>query len=145
MDPDLLEEWRTHTGECSIKLMGTLISQDKRRMDKQIIKIEQLTKELEKMANQQDVSNQLVKMEERIKNKEEEIKSQQRALHAPTGLCRHCGETKVKAGRLPGSSHRSSCACCKLLAAALGARLTRAVLQPRTLWWRGIGGRVSAR
>ncbi|KAJ1199079.1 hypothetical protein NDU88_002917 [Pleurodeles waltl] len=44
-------------------------------MDEQIIKIEQLTKDLDKIANQQEVSNQLVKMEERIKNKEEEIKS----------------------------------------------------------------------
>ncbi|KAJ1190978.1 hypothetical protein NDU88_000295 [Pleurodeles waltl] len=75
MNPDLLEEWRTQTDECSIKLMGTLITQAKRRMDEQIIKIEQLTKELEKIVNQQDVSNQLAKMEERIKNKEEEIKS----------------------------------------------------------------------
>ncbi|KAJ1197685.1 hypothetical protein NDU88_001541 [Pleurodeles waltl] len=43
-------------------------------MDEQITKIEQLTKDLEKIANQQEVSNQLAKMEERIKNKEEEIK-----------------------------------------------------------------------
>ncbi|KAJ1090116.1 hypothetical protein NDU88_003253 [Pleurodeles waltl] len=43
-------------------------------MDEHIIKIEQLTKDLEKIANQQEVSNQLAKMEERIKNKEEEIK-----------------------------------------------------------------------
>ncbi|KAJ1191449.1 hypothetical protein NDU88_000765 [Pleurodeles waltl] len=75
MDPDLLEEWKTQTAECSMKLMGTLITQAKRRMDEQINKIEQLTKELEKIANQQNVSNQLAKMEERIKNKEEEIKS----------------------------------------------------------------------
>ncbi|KAJ1152986.1 hypothetical protein NDU88_005758 [Pleurodeles waltl] len=75
MDPDLLEEWRTQTADCSAKLMGTLISQAKRRMDEQIIKIEQLTKDLEKIANQKEVSNQLAKMEERIKNKEEEIKS----------------------------------------------------------------------
>ncbi|KAJ1115181.1 hypothetical protein NDU88_003407 [Pleurodeles waltl] len=74
MDPDLLEEWRTQTADCSTKLMGTLITQAKRRMDEQIIKIEQLTKDLEKIANQQEVSNQLVKMEEQIKNKEEEIK-----------------------------------------------------------------------
>ncbi|KAJ1130711.1 hypothetical protein NDU88_009061 [Pleurodeles waltl] len=77
MDPDLLEEWRTQTAECSFKLMGTLIIQDKRRMDEQIDKIEQLTKELEKVINQQDVSNQLTKMEEQIKNKEEEIKLRQ--------------------------------------------------------------------
>ncbi|KAJ1207162.1 hypothetical protein NDU88_002554 [Pleurodeles waltl] len=44
-------------------------------MEEQIIKIEQLTKELEKMPNQQEISNQLAKMEERIKYKEEEIKS----------------------------------------------------------------------
>ncbi|KAJ1173739.1 hypothetical protein NDU88_005565 [Pleurodeles waltl] len=44
-------------------------------MDEQIIKIEQLTKDLEKIANQQEISNQLAKMEERIKNKEEDIKS----------------------------------------------------------------------
>ncbi|KAJ1191473.1 hypothetical protein NDU88_000789 [Pleurodeles waltl] len=75
MDPDLLGEWRTQTADCSIKLMGTLITQAKRRMDDQIIKIEQLTKDLDKLANQQEVSNQLAKMEERIKNKEEEIKS----------------------------------------------------------------------
>ncbi|KAJ1197658.1 hypothetical protein NDU88_001514 [Pleurodeles waltl] len=74
MDPDLLEEWRTQTAECSIKLMGTLIAQAKRRMDEQIIKTEQFTKKLEKMANQQEVSNQLAEMEEQIKNKEEEIK-----------------------------------------------------------------------
>ncbi|KAJ1180381.1 hypothetical protein NDU88_005602 [Pleurodeles waltl] len=74
MDPDLLEEWRTQTAECSFKLIGTLIVKAKRRMDEQINKIEQLTKELEKIANQQDVSNQLTKMEKRIK-KEEEIKS----------------------------------------------------------------------
>ncbi|KAJ1217249.1 hypothetical protein NDU88_004844 [Pleurodeles waltl] len=74
MDPDLLEEWRTQTADCSTKLMGTLITQAKRRMDKQITKIEQLTKVLEKMANQEEVSNQLAKMEEPIKNKEEEIK-----------------------------------------------------------------------
>ncbi|KAJ1098038.1 hypothetical protein NDU88_003154 [Pleurodeles waltl] len=55
--------------------MGNLITQAKRQMNEQIIKIEQLTKELEKMANQQDVPNQLAKMEEQIKNKEEEIKS----------------------------------------------------------------------
>ncbi|KAJ1150945.1 hypothetical protein NDU88_003732 [Pleurodeles waltl] len=55
--------------------MGTLITQAKRRMEEQIIKIEQLTKELEKMPNQQEISNQLAKMEERIKYKEEEIKS----------------------------------------------------------------------
>ncbi|KAJ1100736.1 hypothetical protein NDU88_005817 [Pleurodeles waltl] len=71
MDSDLLEEWRTQTAECSFKLMETLITQAKRLMDEQIIKTEQLTKELEKTANQQDVSNQLTKMEERIKNKEE--------------------------------------------------------------------------
>ncbi|KAJ1152713.1 hypothetical protein NDU88_005488 [Pleurodeles waltl] len=74
MDPDLLEEWRMQTADCSIKLMGTLITQAKRRMDEQITKIEQLTKDLEKIANQQEVSNQLAKMEEQIKNKEEEIK-----------------------------------------------------------------------
>ncbi|KAJ1184764.1 hypothetical protein NDU88_001567 [Pleurodeles waltl] len=75
MDPDLLEEWRTQTADCSTKLMGTLITQAKRRMDEQITKIEQLTKDLKKTVNQQEVSNQLAKMEERIKNKEEEIKS----------------------------------------------------------------------
>ncbi|KAJ1215760.1 hypothetical protein NDU88_003367 [Pleurodeles waltl] len=66
MDPDLLEEWRTQT--------ATLITQVKRRMDEQITKTEQLTKDLEKIVNQQEVSNQLAKMEEGIKNKEEEIK-----------------------------------------------------------------------
>ncbi|KAJ1208707.1 hypothetical protein NDU88_004090 [Pleurodeles waltl] len=55
MDPDLLEEWRTQTADCSTKLMGTLITQAKRRMDEQIIKIEQLTKDLEKIINQQEV------------------------------------------------------------------------------------------
>ncbi|KAJ1150035.1 hypothetical protein NDU88_002833 [Pleurodeles waltl] len=75
MDPDLLEEWRTQTADCSTKLMGTLITQAKRRMDEQIIKIEQLTKDLEKIVNQQEVSNQLAKMKERIKNKEEQMKS----------------------------------------------------------------------
>ncbi|KAJ1215228.1 hypothetical protein NDU88_002837 [Pleurodeles waltl] len=75
MDPDLLEKWRMQTADCSTKLMGTLITQAKRRMDEQIIKIEELTKDLEKIVNQQEVSNQLAKMEERIKNKEEEIKS----------------------------------------------------------------------
>ncbi|KAJ1104223.1 hypothetical protein NDU88_001635 [Pleurodeles waltl] len=74
MDLDLLEEWRTQTADCSIKLMGTLITQAKRRMDEQITKVEQLTKDLEKITNQQEVSNQLAKMEEQIKNKEEEIK-----------------------------------------------------------------------
>ncbi|KAJ1115323.1 hypothetical protein NDU88_003548 [Pleurodeles waltl] len=44
-------------------------------MDEQINKIEQLTKELEKTVNEQDVSNQLTKMEEQIKNEEDEIKS----------------------------------------------------------------------
>ncbi|KAJ1171217.1 hypothetical protein NDU88_003087 [Pleurodeles waltl] len=44
-------------------------------MEEQIIKIEQLTKDLEKISNQQEVSNQLAKMEERIKYKEDEIKS----------------------------------------------------------------------
>ncbi|KAJ1174888.1 hypothetical protein NDU88_000179 [Pleurodeles waltl] len=75
MDSDLLEEWRMQTADCSTKLMGTLITQAKRRMEEQIIKIEQLTKELEKMPNKQEISNQLAKMEERIKYKEEEIKS----------------------------------------------------------------------
>ncbi|KAJ1100817.1 hypothetical protein NDU88_005892 [Pleurodeles waltl] len=75
MDPDLLEEWRMQTADCSTKLMGTLITQAKRRMNEQITMIEQLTKDLEKISNQQEVSNQLAKMEERIKNKEEEIKS----------------------------------------------------------------------
>ncbi|KAJ1158847.1 hypothetical protein NDU88_011520 [Pleurodeles waltl] len=74
MDPDLLEEWRMQTADCSTKLMGTLLTQAKRRMDEQITKIEQLTKDLEKIVNLQEVSNQLAKMEERIKNKEEEIK-----------------------------------------------------------------------
>ncbi|KAJ1127836.1 hypothetical protein NDU88_006229 [Pleurodeles waltl] len=55
--------------------MGTLITQAKRRMEEQITKIEQLTKELEKMPNQQEISIQLAKMEERIKHKEDEIKS----------------------------------------------------------------------
>ncbi|KAJ1207614.1 hypothetical protein NDU88_003004 [Pleurodeles waltl] len=75
MDPDLLEEWRMQTADCSTKLMGTLVVQAKRRMEEQIIKIEQLTKDLEKIPNQQQVSNQLAKMEERIKYKEDEIKS----------------------------------------------------------------------
>ncbi|KAJ1157551.1 hypothetical protein NDU88_010258 [Pleurodeles waltl] len=75
MDSDLLEEWRMQTTDCSTKLMGTLITQAKRRMEEQITKIEQLTKELEKMPNQQEISIQLVKMEERIKHKEDEIKS----------------------------------------------------------------------
>ncbi|KAJ1116156.1 hypothetical protein NDU88_004375 [Pleurodeles waltl] len=75
MDSDLLEEWRMQTADCSTKFMGTLITQAKRRMEEQITKIEQLTKDLEKMSNQQEVSNQLAKMEERIKYKEEEIKS----------------------------------------------------------------------
>ncbi|KAJ1214478.1 hypothetical protein NDU88_002096 [Pleurodeles waltl] len=44
-------------------------------MEEQIIKIEQLPKDLEKIPNQQEVSNQLAKMEERIKYKEDEIKS----------------------------------------------------------------------
>ncbi|KAJ1149224.1 hypothetical protein NDU88_002039 [Pleurodeles waltl] len=64
------------TTDCSTKLMGTLITQAKRRMEEQITKIEQLTKELEKMPNQQEISIQLAKMEERIKHKEDEIKSQ---------------------------------------------------------------------
>ncbi|KAJ1160036.1 hypothetical protein NDU88_000538 [Pleurodeles waltl] len=75
MDSDLLEEWRMQTTDCSTKLMGTLITQAKRRMEEQITKIEQLTKELEKMPNQQEISIQLAKMEERIKHKEDEIKS----------------------------------------------------------------------
>ncbi|KAJ1158851.1 hypothetical protein NDU88_011524 [Pleurodeles waltl] len=33
MDPDLLEEWRMQTADCSTKLMGTLLTQAKRRMD----------------------------------------------------------------------------------------------------------------
>ncbi|KAJ1090540.1 hypothetical protein NDU88_003670 [Pleurodeles waltl] len=63
------------TTDCSTKLMGTLITQAKRRMEEQITKIEQLTKELDKKPNQQEISIQLVKMEERIKHKEDEIKS----------------------------------------------------------------------
>ncbi|KAJ1152648.1 hypothetical protein NDU88_005423 [Pleurodeles waltl] len=55
--------------------MGTLISQAKRRMEEQIQIIEQLMKELEKAGNQQEVQHLLTKMEERIKIKEDEIKT----------------------------------------------------------------------
>ncbi|KAJ1191476.1 hypothetical protein NDU88_000792 [Pleurodeles waltl] len=54
--------------------MGTLITQAKRRMEEQIKIIEQLTKELERAANQQEVQHLLLKLEERIKKKEDEIK-----------------------------------------------------------------------
>ncbi|KAJ1088343.1 hypothetical protein NDU88_001500 [Pleurodeles waltl] len=74
MDPDLLEEWRTLTAVCSRKLMGTLITQAKRRMASQMNSIEILFKELEGISNQQEVSALLEKMEEHIKKKEDEIK-----------------------------------------------------------------------
>ncbi|KAJ1199218.1 hypothetical protein NDU88_003056 [Pleurodeles waltl] len=73
MDPDLLEQWRLHTADCSVKLMGTLIDQAKRRMEEQIRITDQLMKELEKVGNTQEVQL-LMKMEERIKKKEDEIK-----------------------------------------------------------------------
>ncbi|KAJ1143101.1 hypothetical protein NDU88_009412 [Pleurodeles waltl] len=75
IDPDLLEQWRFHTSDCSAKLMDTLITQSKRRMEEQTHKIEQLTKELEKMGNSQEIQQLLVKMEERITKKEDEIKT----------------------------------------------------------------------
>ncbi|KAJ1217917.1 hypothetical protein NDU88_005504 [Pleurodeles waltl] len=75
MDPDLLEEWRTHTADCSFKLMDTLITQAQQRMDEQIKIIEVLIKELEKASNQQEVQRLLEKMEERINKKEDEIKT----------------------------------------------------------------------
>ncbi|KAJ1145641.1 hypothetical protein NDU88_011927 [Pleurodeles waltl] len=74
MDLDLLEEWRTYTAACSLKLMGTLITQAKRRMEEQIKIIENLTKELEGVSNQQEVQQSLEKIEQRIK-KEDEIKT----------------------------------------------------------------------
>ncbi|KAJ1097657.1 hypothetical protein NDU88_002774 [Pleurodeles waltl] len=75
MDPDLLEQWRIHTADCSLKLMGTLITQAARRMVEQSKIIEQLIKELEKAANQQEVQHLLMKMEEQIKKKDDEIKT----------------------------------------------------------------------
>ncbi|KAJ1162530.1 hypothetical protein NDU88_002998 [Pleurodeles waltl] len=74
IDPDLLEQWRVHTSECSVKLMDTLIIQSKRRMEEQTHKIELLTKELEKMGNSSEIQQLLMKMEERIAKKEDEIK-----------------------------------------------------------------------
>ncbi|KAJ1136949.1 hypothetical protein NDU88_003362 [Pleurodeles waltl] len=75
MDSDLLEQWRIHTADCSLKLMGTLIIHTKRRMKEQIKIIEQLTEELERVANQQEVQHLLTKMEEQIKKTEDEIKT----------------------------------------------------------------------
>ncbi|KAJ1084157.1 hypothetical protein NDU88_004310 [Pleurodeles waltl] len=74
IDPDLLEQWRAHTSECSVKLMDTLIIQSKRRMEEQTHKIELLTKELEKMGTSSEIQQLLMKMEERITKKEDEIK-----------------------------------------------------------------------
>ncbi|KAJ1202114.1 hypothetical protein NDU88_005915 [Pleurodeles waltl] len=54
--------------------MGTLISQAKRCMEEQIQIIEQLMKEVEKAGDQQEIQQLLIKMEERIKKKEDEIK-----------------------------------------------------------------------
>ncbi|KAJ1193776.1 hypothetical protein NDU88_003072 [Pleurodeles waltl] len=54
--------------------MGILISQAKRRMEEQIQIIEQLMKELEKAGNQQEVQQLLMKLEECLKIKEDEIK-----------------------------------------------------------------------
>ncbi|KAJ1192859.1 hypothetical protein NDU88_002165 [Pleurodeles waltl] len=73
-DPDLLEEWRTQISDCSFKLMGTLITQAKQRMEEQIKNIEDLMKELEKVSNQEEVQMLLGKMEERVTKQEEEIK-----------------------------------------------------------------------
>ncbi|KAJ1101286.1 hypothetical protein NDU88_006358 [Pleurodeles waltl] len=75
IDPDLLEQWRSYTADCSAKLMGTLITQAKRRMEEQTQVIDRLMKELEKMGNSQEVQQLLMKMEERIKKKEDEIKT----------------------------------------------------------------------
>ncbi|KAJ1110631.1 hypothetical protein NDU88_007980 [Pleurodeles waltl] len=75
MDPDLLEEWRIQTSDCSFKLMGTLITQAKRHMDEQIKNIEDLMKELETVSKQEEVKQLLGKMEERITKQEEEIKA----------------------------------------------------------------------
>ncbi|KAJ1216253.1 hypothetical protein NDU88_003857 [Pleurodeles waltl] len=74
MDPDLLEQWRSYTADCSVKLMGTLIDQAKRRMEEQIQIIDELMKEREKVGNTQEIQQLLTKMEERIKKKEDEIK-----------------------------------------------------------------------
>ncbi|KAJ1185125.1 hypothetical protein NDU88_001920 [Pleurodeles waltl] len=74
MDSDLLEKWITYTADCSLKLMGTLITQSKRRMDEHTKAIEALTKVLELTLNQHEVQLLLEKMEERINKKEDEIK-----------------------------------------------------------------------
>ncbi|KAJ1176509.1 hypothetical protein NDU88_001787 [Pleurodeles waltl] len=75
MDPDLLDQWRSYASDCSVKLMGTLITQAKRRMEEQTQVIERLMKELGKMAESQEVQQLLMKMEERIKKKEDQIKT----------------------------------------------------------------------
>ncbi|KAJ1120813.1 hypothetical protein NDU88_008962 [Pleurodeles waltl] len=75
MDPELLEEWRTQTSDCSFKLMGTLITQAKRHIDEQIKVIKVLMKELEKVSNQEELQQLLGKMEEQIKKQEDEIKT----------------------------------------------------------------------
>ncbi|KAJ1169388.1 hypothetical protein NDU88_001281 [Pleurodeles waltl] len=61
MDPDLLEEWRSHTAACSRKLIGTLITQAKRLMEAQMEIIETSLKELEGIPNQQGVPTLLKK------------------------------------------------------------------------------------
>ncbi|KAJ1116529.1 hypothetical protein NDU88_004739 [Pleurodeles waltl] len=75
MDPDLLEEWRSHTAACSCKLMGTLITQAKRLMEAQMGIIETLLKVIEGILSQQGVPLLLEKMEERIKKKEDKKKT----------------------------------------------------------------------
>ncbi|KAJ1091883.1 hypothetical protein NDU88_004997 [Pleurodeles waltl] len=65
MDPDLLEQWRSYTADCSVKRMGTLITQAKRQMEEQTQVIDRLMEELEKMGNPQEVQQSLMKMEER--------------------------------------------------------------------------------
>ncbi|KAJ1203613.1 hypothetical protein NDU88_007397 [Pleurodeles waltl] len=55
--------------------MGTLITQAKRHMEAQMNNIETLIKELEGISYQKEVSVLLEKMEERIKKKQDEIKT----------------------------------------------------------------------
>ncbi|KAJ1203732.1 hypothetical protein NDU88_007513 [Pleurodeles waltl] len=73
MNENVVNAWCQNTEECSIKLMRTLNKYEKHKMELWVAKIEMVMKQFERFKDDEDVKDQVIKIEKSLQKDDEEI------------------------------------------------------------------------